>query len=105
MIGFGHLFHQDITKVVINVCPRIDNLIVTLGISDESHIIILGNLMYLFISPLYDCIFLLGNNDVIKVERKTCHISHPITQVLDSVEELTRTSHTYILDYICDDAT
>ena len=82
--------------------PGINNLIITLVVGDESHVIVVGNLLYLFITLSDKLSLLLWNNDIIEVERQTGHVSHAVTQVLDSIKELTSLGETYILNYSTD---
>ena len=103
MVGFCHLLHKNIAKVVVDVCPCVDNLIVTLGVGDETHIICLGDLAYLFITTLHKCFLCLWDDDVVEVERKTCKVCHAITQVLDTVKELAGFCKADSLDNIGDD--
>ena len=83
--------------------PSINNLIITLVIGDESHVIVVGNLLYLFITLSDKLSLLLWNNDIIEVERQTSQISHAVTKVLDTIKELTSLGETYILNNGCDD--
>ena len=82
--------------------PGIDNLIVTLVVGDESHVIVISNLTNLLITLLDQVGLLLRNDDIVEVERQTSQICHAVTEVLDTIEELTCLSETYILDYIGD---
>ena len=84
--------------------PCIDNLIVTLGIGDESHLVVGLDLINLVLAFLHDAFLLFRNDDIIKVEGKTCQVCHTITQILDTIQELTCASHTYDLDNIRNDA-
>ena len=84
--------------------PCIDDLIVTLVVGDESHVVVLSDLTHLLITFLNDGFLLLRDDDVVEVERKTCHISHAVAEVLDTIKELARTRHTNRLDDIGNDA-
>ena len=85
--------------------PRIDYLVVTLLVGDETHIIVVGDFLYLLAATLNDFLLLGRNDDVAKVERKTSHVCHAITQVLDTVKELASLGHTDSLDYVGNQAT
>ena len=80
--------------------PGIDNLVVTLLIGNETHIIVIGDFLNLLMTLSHDFFLLWWNNDITKVERKTGNVSHTITEVLDTIEELAGLSHTDSLDYI-----
>ena len=68
LVGFCHLFHQCLLQVGINVCPRINYLIVTLLVCNETHIIVGGNLINLIVTTLHNLFLLNRNDDIIKVE-------------------------------------
>ena len=87
------------------MCPGIDNLIVTLLIGNETHVIVVGNFFYLFATFLNNFFLLWRNDNITEVERKTGHISHTVTQVLDTVEEFACLGHTHSLDNIGNQAT
>ena len=85
--------------------PRIDNLVVTLGVGDETHVIVIGDFLDFLIASRHDGLLLWRDDDIVKVEGEACHVRHVVTQVLDSVQELTSPSHTHGLDYVSDDTT
>ena len=60
--------HEDARKVVIDVRPHIDNLVVTLVIGDEAHVILVHNLLDLLIALGDEFFFLLGDDDVVEVK-------------------------------------
>ena len=87
------------------MCPDIDNLVVTLGVGDETHRVVGKHLFNLSITVVNE-LFLFGrNNDVAKVERKTTLECHLVSEVLDIVEELSRAGNTTGLDNAADDYT
>ena len=83
--------------------PGIDDLIVTLVVGNETHVVVVGNLLYLSITLLDEFCLLLRDDDIIEVERQTGLIGHTVTEVLDTVEELTCLSETYVVDHVGDD--
>ena len=87
------------------MCPGVDNLIVTLGVGDESHVIVLGNLTHFLVTFLHEGFLLLGDDNIVEVERKSGKVGHAITEILDTVEELASLGETYILDNVGDDVT
>ena len=82
------------------MCPSIDNLVVTLVLSDEAHIIVVLDVADFLMTALHDFLLFWRDDDVVKVERQTCNVSHTITEVLDTIEELAGLCHTDSLDYI-----
>ena len=103
LVGLGHFLQQDVAEFVVHMCPGIDNLIVAFVVGDETHVVVGLNLIDLFLAFLNDTFLLWRNNDIVEVEGQTCHISHAVTEVLDTVEELTGTSHTDGLDNVGND--
>ena len=103
LVGLGHLLHQNVAKVVVDMCPGIDNLVVTLVVGNETHVVVLGNLLNLGITLLHQVFLRLRDNDIVEVERQTSLVSHAVTEVLDTIEELTGLSETNVLDDVGND--
>ena len=81
------MLHDCLLKIVVYVCPCIDNLVVTLVIGNETHIVVIGNLVNLSLT-LVDNLDLLGRNDnIVKVEGESCKIGHAVTKVLNTIKE------------------
>ena len=104
LVGFFHGLHQDLGKVIVDVCPSIDDLVITFVVRDETHTIIIGNAFHFFVSATNQFLFFFRNDNITQVERQTAHVCHTITQILDTVQEFAGTSHTYRLDHVGDDA-
>ena len=85
--------------------PGIDDLVVTLVVGDEAHVIVVGDLLDLSITLRNQLCLLLRDDDIVEVERQTGEVCHAITEVLDTVEEVAGLSKTDILDDISDDVT
>ena len=85
--------------------PGINNLVITLVVSNEAHVIVVSNLLHLFITLGNEFCLLLRDDDIIEVERQTCQISHAVTQVLNTIEELASLGETNILDNVGNDVT
>ena len=85
--------------------PCIDDLIITLGIGNEAHIIVISNLLYFLITLLNEFILLWWNDDIIKVEGQTSEVCHTITEVLNTIKECTCASKTYKVNNILDNVT
>ena len=105
LVSLCHVLHNGLLKVIVYVCPRINYLIITLLVSDETHFIVSLHLVYLTLTLTYDISFLNRNNDIIEVKGKTCNICHTVTKVLDTIKELTSTSHTNCLNNVSDKTT
>ena len=87
------------------MCPGINNLIVTFVVGDESHVVVHGDLFHLFVTAFHKFLFLFRDNNITQVERQATLKGHVVTQVLDAVEEVCRTSYTHTLDNVADDIT
>ena len=78
-------------------------MVVALVVGDETHVIVHGDLVNLFVTALHNVNLLCGDNDIVEVEGKTAFVGHAITEVLDTIEEFASTSHTHSLDYAGND--
>ena len=105
LVGLGHVFHHGLLQVVVYVCPRVNNLVVTLLISDKTHIEVGSHLVNLVLSLLHDVCLLWWHDDVVQVERKTGEIRHLVAKVLDTIKERACPCHTHLLDNDGDKAT
>ena len=85
------------------MCPSIDNLVITLVVGNETHIIVSHDLLNLLISLLNQRVFFSRNKHIGQVERQTTLKCHIVTQVLDIIQELSGTSYATSLDYPTDD--
>ena len=80
--------------------PCVDNLVVAFVVGYETHVVVRRDLLHLVVAAFHDFFFLLGNDDVVEVERKAAHVSHAVAEVLDTVEELTGTCHADCFYYL-----
>ena len=83
--------------------PGIDDLVIAFGIGNETHVIVFGNLAYLFVTTGHQFHLFLRDDDVVKVERQTGHVCHTVTQVLDTIKEFASLGETNGLDHIGND--
>ena len=104
LVGLLHRLHQHSRELVVDMCPGINNLVVTLLIGDESHSVLRRDTFNLVITLLDECFFLLRNDNITQVEGQSAFISQTITEVLDTIEELAGTCYTHCLDDVGDDA-
>ena len=98
LVGLGHLLHEGLLQVGVDVCPRIDDLVITLVVGDETHVIVHRDLLNLLVTALDDVYFLFRDDDVVQVERQTALVGHAVAEVLDTVEEFAGTGHADRLD-------
>ena len=87
------------------MCPSINNLVITFVVGDESHVVVSHDLLYIIITLLHQLFFLWRNQYVSQIEGQTTLEGHVITQVLDVVQELSRTGNTTTFDYLTDNVT
>ena len=105
LVGLGHLLHEGLLQVGIHVRPGVDDLIVTLVVGDEAHVVVHGNLVNFVVTALHDVDFLGRNDNVVEVEGQTALVGLAVTEVLDTVEELAGAGHTDGLDDLGNDVT
>ena len=98
LVGFGHLLHEGLFQVGIDVRPSIDYLIVTLVVGDETHVVVHRDLVDFLVTALHDVSLFGRNDDIVEVERQTAFVGLAVTEVLDTVEELAGAGHTHGLD-------
>ncbi|CDD88286.1 unknown [Tannerella sp. CAG:51] len=79
LIIICQLFHQNIRQFRIDMSPCIDNLIVSFIISDETHVIIRHDLLYVSIPFINQSFFFWRNNHIGKVKGQTTFESHLIS--------------------------
>ena len=68
LVCLSHLLKQDITNIIVNVRPSINNLIITLVVGDKAHIIVVSNLTNLVITLLDQIGFFFRDDDIIEIE-------------------------------------
>ena len=98
VIGLFHVLHQDVLQVLIDFLPCIDGSTITLIVRQHTVVITLVDLIDIGVTLLGKRFLLLGNEDIVQVEAQSTLESAVVTEVLDIIEELRRTSHTAGLD-------
>ena len=83
--------------------PNVDDLIVTLVVGDETHVVVVDHLLHFLVTFLHECFFLFRYDDVAKVKRQTSLKGHVVAQVLDTIQKVGRLGHTADLDDMTDD--
>ena len=68
LVGFAHGLHEDSAEVVVDVCPRIDDLIVAFLVGDEAHVVVAHDALDLIITTLHEGCLLFGDDDIAEVE-------------------------------------
>ena len=71
----------------VDVRPDVDDLVVTLVVGDQTHVVVLHDGVRTVVTLLHELLLLLGDNHRVEVERQTALESHAVTHVLDVVEE------------------
>ena len=104
LVGLLHGLQQSLREVVVDMCPDIDDLIVTFLVCDEAHAVLAADALH-FLVTLADELFLLfGDDDVAQVEGQTALVRQTIAEVLDAVQEFASAGYADSLDDIGDDA-
>ena len=103
LVGLLHVFHQDVCNLVVDTTPCVNDLVVTLVVGHLTEVIALGDSLDFCITFGDKVSTLLRNKDVVEVETQTALECHVVTEVLDVVEELSRTGYTAGLDNLGDD--
>ena len=88
LVGLGHLLHEHFGESAVHVCPDVDNLVVTLGIGDKAHGIVVHHFLHLLVAFVDDLFLFGGDYDVAEVEAQTAAECHVVAEVLDVVKEL-----------------
>ena len=101
----SQLLHQCIGQLAVNMCPSINNLVITFVVGNEPHVIVVHNLFNFVITFFHQRLFFRWDQNVSQVEGQTTFESHIITQILDIIQELSRTGNTTSLDHLTDDIT
>ena len=84
------------------MCPCVDDLIVSFIEGDESHTVVLHNLLDGSVTFLDQLVFLIRNKHICQVERQATLKSHVVTQILDIIQEFGCCSYSADLDYATD---
>ena len=87
------------------MCPSIDNLIITFVVGNETHVIVVHDLLNFIIALFYQNILFRRDQNVSQVEGQTTLKGHIITQILNIIQELSRTGNTASLNHLTDDIT
>ena len=93
------------TQAVVNTCPNIDNLVITVVIGDKTHTIVFDNTISGLVTLLDKSLLILWDNYCIEVKRQTALECHTVTEVLDVVKEHSNLVGTSLLHHYCDDIT
>src|SRR5690606_2073240 len=79
--------HGKLSKHRVGRCPHVDYLVVTLVVSDQTHVIVHGDRFYLLVCFCDEIFLTVRNDDISKAERQSAFESEFVTHVLDIVEE------------------
>ena len=99
------LVHHRIGQLIVSMCPDIDNLVVTLVVGDETHVVVVHHFFHVRIGFGNQFFLHLRNNHIAQVERKTALVSCPVTHALDIIQELHRLGIAALLQNIGNDIT
>ena len=83
--------------------PGIDDLVVTLVVGNEAHVVVVSNLTDFLVTLGDEVGLLLRDDDIVEVERQTGQVCHAVTKVLDTVKELAGLGEAHVLDNVGND--
>ena len=69
LVCLCHMLHHTLLKVIVNMCPSINHLIVTFLIGDETHFVVSLHLINLILSLTYNVFLFYWDYDIIQVKR------------------------------------
>ena len=64
------------------MCPDVDDLVITLIVGNETHVVIVHYLVDLFVTFIHQFLFFLGNDNIVEVEGQSAPESHLESQIL-----------------------
>ena len=99
------LGHHRVGQLVVSMCPDVDNLVVTLVVGDETHVVIVHHFFHVRIGFGNQFFLHLRDNHIAQVERKTALVSRPVSHALDIIQELHRLGIAALLQHIGNDIT
>ena len=105
LVGLGHLFHEDVGQVFVDLTPYADDAVVAVVVGDLTHVVHLGDVLHLGVTLSNHLVFLGRDDDIVERKAQAAFEGHGVTQVLDVVQEDSGTSHTACLDDAADDIT
>ena len=88
MVVVGQDLDNLLGEFLVDIGPEVNDLVVTLVGTHETHFLALANIGSLLVGLVYELFLGFGDEYVSEVERKSALESHVISHVLDVVEEL-----------------
>ncbi len=101
----SHFTDQRFSYTCINTTPDIDDLVVTLVVSDKTHVIAIPYFVYFTLCIFNQLLFHFRNDQIVNVERKTTLEGCTETKCLDIIKELSRFWNVRDLDNVADNFT
>ena len=68
LVGLFHCLHQNGRKVVVNVGPSVNNLVVTFLVCDETHSVFRSNTLDFLVTLTDEFFLFFGNDNIAQVE-------------------------------------
>ena len=103
VIVLDQRFDHGLRQLGIDIRPDVDDLVVTLVVGDKTHVVVLHDGVRTFVALLHELLLLFGDDHGIEVERQTAAEGHPVTHILDVVEERGHLVGTGLLHHHGDD--
>ena len=99
LILFFKTTHEGFRDLVVDARPDVDNLVVTLVVGNQTHLVVLSNGFHVILRLQNQGILLFRNLDVAQTHRQTTFVSRLEAQRLDVVEELRGAGHAGPLEH------
>ena len=97
------LIDECLGELAVDVRPGVDDLVVSLVVGDEAHVVVGGDLLYFVVAFFDDAFFFGWDEHVGEVEGEAALEGHVVTEVFDVVEELGGAGYAAGLDHVADD--
>ena len=103
MLVVGQVVEHRLGQLHVDIRPDVDDLVVTLVVRDQTHVIALHHLLDALVALVDERLFLLGDNHRVEVERQAALECHPVAERLDVVQKLRSACRTGLFHYQTDD--
>lgn len=90
LLVVGQVIEHRLGQLHVDIRPDVDDLVVTLVVRDQTHVIALHHLLDALVALVDERLFLLGDNHRVEVERQAALECHPVAECLDVVQKLAK---------------
>ena len=97
--------HQDVGQARVCVRPDVNDLVVTLVVRDQTHVVVVHHLPDLRRGLFHQLFLFRWDDDVVQVERQSALEGHGESKLLDVVQELCCARNAHTVQHVGNDAT